>query len=270
MGILQIIGYFGALVVGISLGLIGGGGSILTVPILVYLFRVSPVLATSYSLFVVGISSGIGSLSYIKKKLVNFKIIFLFALPSLVSVYMTRAYVVPSLPDYWFTIRGLEITKNLAILILFAILMILAAFSMIQKKDGIKNHEKETKVYKAKDYFLIGAEGMIVGFFTGLVGAGGGFLIIPALVILGGISMKEAIGSSLVIISVKSLIGFTGDIANQPIDWNFLGVFSLFAIAGIFIGIKLSSRISNKKLKEIFGWFVLIMGTFILTKELFL
>ncbi len=263
MDTLTIIGYAAASLIGISLGLIGGGGSILTVPVLVYLLALEPVAATAYSLFVVGSSSLVGAVSYWKKGLVNLKTAVIFGIPSLIAVFLTRQFVVPALPDVFFTIGSFELTKSIAIMALFAILMIVASISMI------RGRKEETQTQEQKfNYPLILIEGAVVGVLTGLVGAGGGFLIIPALVMLSKLPMKMAVGTSLLIIAVKSLIGFTGDVSHMEIDWSFLLLFTGIAVVGIFIGGKLSSFISGAKLKPAFGWFVLIMGIYILLKEI--
>ncbi|WMN11577.1 sulfite exporter TauE/SafE family protein [Marivirga salinae] len=271
MTLIEIIGFFSAAIIGISLGLIGGGGSILTVPVLVYLLGINPVTATAYSLFIVGFSSLVGGLSYAKKGLVNYKTGIVFTIPAFISVYLTRLLLVPALPDTWFTIGGLEITKSIGIMVIFALLMISASYSMIKKKKALDKELKDVKAPKKFNYPLIIIEGIVVGALTGLVGAGGGFLIIPALVILAKLPMKEAVGTSLLIIAAKSLIGFVGDIqSGGDIDWTFLVIFTLIAGAGIFIGTYLSNMIDGQKLKKGFGWFVLIMGSAMIYKELFM
>jgi uncharacterized membrane protein YfcA len=264
MDLTSVLGYLAATLIGISLGLIGGGGSILTVPVLVYLLGIEPVLATAYSLFVVGISSAVGLITYIKKQLVSFRIAFLFGLPSIVSVYLTRLYLLPMIPDTILSIDTFNLSKDMAVMVLFALLMIVASYSMIKgRKEGTAAPTEQ----KTFNYGLILLEGLTVGMLTGLVGAGGGFLIIPALVILTGIPMKLAVGTSLFIIALKSLIGFTGDMVNFDIDWDLLLPFSAIAIVGIFIGAKLSDYISGQKLKPAFGYFVLVMGLYILISE---
>lgn len=263
MDVITLLGYLSAILIGLSLGLIGGGGSILTVPVLVYLLGIEPVLATAYSLFVVGLSSLVGSWSYVKKELVSFRLAAVFGLPSIIAVYSTRKFLIPAIPEELLNMGGFVLTKPAAIMILFAVLMIFASYSMIKGKKEI-----EGAVPKKLNYFLVFLEGIVVGTLTGLVGAGGGFLIIPALVILSGIPMKQAVGTSLLIIAVKSLIGFTGDWSNYTIDWPLLLSFSGIAIAGILVGSKLSDFISGKKLKPAFGYFVLIMGFYILIKEM--
>ncbi len=261
---MEIIGYIASIFIGIALGLIGGGGSILTVPVLVYLFAVDAVAATAYSLFVVGITSVIGSISYFKNGLVNIKTAIIFGIPSIISVFLTRAYAVPAIPKEVFTIGIFTVTKSILMLLLFAILMIAASYSMI-KKD--KKETTENEGFQKFNYPLILLEGAIVGVLTGLVGAGGGFLIIPALVLLSKLPMKEAVGTSLVIIAAKSLIGFLGEGPETIIDWSLLSKVAAFAIIGIFIGTMLSKKIDGNKLKPAFGWFVLIMGIYIILKE---
>lgn len=261
---MEIIGYISSILIGVSLGLIGSGGSILTVPVLVYLFSVDAVAATAYSLFIVGFTSAIGSVGYFKKGLVNIKTALVFGAPSIVAVFLTRAYIVPAIPKEVLTIGTFVITKSILMMLLFAILMVLASFSMI-KKDKKKTEEDAGP--QKFNYPVILLEGAIVGMVTGLVGAGGGFLIIPALVILSKLPMKEAVGTSLVIIAAKSLIGFFGESSETPIDWTLLALVSAFATSGIFIGIYLSKKIDGAKLKPIFGWFVLVMGIYIILKE---
>ncbi|WP_298899667.1 sulfite exporter TauE/SafE family protein [uncultured Psychroserpens sp.] len=265
MDISQVLGYFGALLIGLVLGLIGGGGSILTVPILVYLMFINPVTATAYSLFVVGVSSVFGTFQNIKKGLVDFRTAIVFAIPAFIAVYLTRKFLVPAIPSEIFTIGDFTMTKNVAIMVFFAIVMLLASISMIKERKVTTDVSSEDVKF---NYPLITIEGFVVGVLTGIVGAGGGFLIIPALVLLAKLPMKKAVGTSLLIIAVKSLIGFIGDIENLDIDWAFLLIFTAISVVGIFIGTYLSNFINGKKLKKGFGWFVLIMGVYIILKEL--
>ncbi len=264
MEIIDILGYIGALVIGIVLGLIGGGGSILTVPVFVYLMYINPVTATAYSLFVVGISAMVGAINNLRKGLVSIRTAIVFAIPAFIAVYITRKYIVPAIPDELFTIGNFMITKNIGIMIFFAIIMLLASISMI--KNNKKNNNAETEV--KYNYPLILIEGFVVGVLTGIVGAGGGFLIIPALVLLAKLPMKKAVATSLLIIAIKSLIGFIGDVENLEIEWNFLLIFTAISVIGIFIGMYLSNYIEGKKLEKGFGWFVLAMGVYIIFKEL--
>jgi len=262
---MEIAGYIGSLVIGISLGLIGGGGSILTLPVLVYLFRVQPVMATAYSLFIVGSTSLIGSFPKYKGGEINLRTAIIFGIPSIAAVYATRAFIVPAIPTELFTIGSFVITKSLLMMILFAVLMVFASVSMIRNKT---KPAEETDGGQRFNYPLILVEGIIVGTLTGLVGAGGGFLIIPALVLLSRLPMKQAIGTSLLIIAAKSLIGFTGDLGKAEMNWTLLLTVTGLAIAGIFIGNVMSKKISADYLKKGFGWFVLVMGIYIIVKEL--
>lgn len=251
---------------GTSLGLIGGGGSILTLPILVYLFGIPAELSTAYSLFIVGLTSLFGSFTHMKMGNIHWKTALVFGIPSIISVYLTRHFVVPAIPDILLT-TPFKMDKDMGILILFAVIMVLASYSMIKKGKPQTQLEVGAISY---NYPLILVEGAVVGFVTGLVGAGGGFLIIPALVILAKLPMKQAVGTSLVIIASKSLLGFLGDLGRgQVIDWTFLVGFSAIAVVGIFFGAFLSKKISGDKLKPAFGWFVLVMGIYIIVKTLF-
>ncbi len=267
-------GYIASILIGITLGLIGGGGSILTVPVLVYLLGVEPVMATAYSLFIVGISSLIGAYTKFKEGLVHLKTSLIFGIPSIAAVYVTRKFILPAIPDVLLSIDEFQVTKPLFLMLLFAILMVFASISMIRgDKEKSGNTDMDVKHLQLKfNYPLILIEGTVVGVLTGLVGAGGGFLIIPALVMLSKLPMKMAVGSSLLIIAAKSLIGFVGDIqtAASQMDWMLLIIVSALAIVGIFIGNRLSLNINGNKLKKGFGWFVLTMGIYILIKEGFL
>ena len=257
-----LFGCAATILAGATMGLIGGGGSILTVPILVYLLEIPPVLATGYSLFVVGLSALVGSVNYFKLGLVNLKAGTIFAIPAFVGVFLARRFLVPALPLEIFTVGSLVVGRDLIVMGVFATVMILASVSMIR---GGSEPEKEGELQF--NYPMIALEGLIVGGVTGFVGAGGGFLIIPALVMLAKLPMKQAVGTSLMIIAVKSLFGFLGDLGNQSIDWGFLALFCLLSIIGIYLGTYLSRFVSSAKLKPGFGWFVLIMGLFILAKE---
>lgn len=272
----EIFGYIASVLIGVSLGLIGGGGSILTVPVLVYLMGVSPVLSTAYSLFVVGTTSLVGAASCMKKKLIDYKTAVVFAVPSFIAVFLSRKFLVPAIPDPIFTFNNFIVTKDIGIMVFFAIIMLLASASMIRKKKKLKTEavaiqeEEEKEEAVIHNIPLIAAEGLIVGTLTGIVGAGGGFLIIPALVLLARLPMKIAVGTSLLIIAVKSLIGFIGDIGTQQIDWQFLLIFTSLSVGGIFFGTWLNQLIHSDKLKKGFGWFVLIMAIYIIIKELYL
>ena len=259
-----IFGAIASLLIGLSLGLIGGGGSILTVPVLVYLFSVDPLQATAYSLFIVGATSAIGAYPKYKQGQVNLKTALIFGAPSILTVYATRKWILPAIPTELGQWGNFILTKSVLLMLLFALLMVAASFSMIRTQKSLGSVEAKPQSF---NYPLILVEGAVVGLLTGLVGAGGGFLIIPALVILTGLPMKQAVGTSLLIIAAKSLIGFTGDLTEQKIDWVLLGFVTAMAVGGIIVGNQLSKKIDGNKLKKGFGWFVLVMGIYILVKE---
>lgn len=265
---MEVFGYVAALLIGLTLGLTGSGGSILTVPILVYLMHLNPVISMAYSLFVVGTTSLVGSFKFYQRGLVNFHTALIFGVPSLITVFLTRKFIVPAIPAHIATIGTLEISKGVLLMVLFAILMVFASMSMIRKKKYIVLPEEKQDHTPNVPALLV--QGVSVGLISGMVGAGGGFLIIPALVLFSKLDMRMAVGTSLLIISANSLFGFVGDIFNYNIDWIFLLAFSSLSISGIFIGSALSHRIHGDKLKTGFGWFVLVMGIYIILKEILL
>lgn len=264
----ELVGFIAALFIGLSLGLMGGGGSIVTVPVLVYLMHYSPVVATGYSLFVVGSTSTVGAVMYKRRNLVDVKTAISFGIPAAIAVYLTRQFLVPAIPAEVFSIGAFTVTKDIFLMLLFAVVMILAAFSMIKGRksgDDIEGDESQ----KAS-FVIILFQGLGIGLITGLVGVGGGFMIVPALVIFSKLKMKLAVGTSLLIIAANSLIGFLGDVFTRSIDWSFLLIFTSISIIGIFIGNALSKKIPGARLKAGFGWFVLAMGLYILIKEIWL
>ena len=266
MEVTHIVGYILAIFVGITLGLIGSGGSILSVPILVYVMHVEPILATAYSLFIVGITALVGGIQKAKQKLVDFKKVILFGVPTVISVFITRKIIVPQIPESITIFNGFYISKAVLIMVVFAVVMIFASIRMIKPlKVKIINNDVPL------NYFRIIVQGVFIGFVAGFVGAGGGFLIIPALVFMAKTPMKMAVGTSLFIIATQSIIGFLGDIsANQIIDWKLITMFTTLSIIGIFIGNAISKKVNSEKLKSGFGWFVLLMGIYIIIKETFL
>lgn len=258
---MELLGYVASIFVGIVLGLLGGGGSILSIPILVYLFHIEPVRASAYSLFIVGMTSLVGAIPKYREHLVNLRTGILFGIPSIAAIFSTRKWIVPMIPDELTTIGDFVLTRRLLLLGLFAVLMILAALPMIRGKKEIDSQNKRFKT------FLVIVEGSLIGLLTGLVGAGGGFLIIPALVFLTGLPFKTAVGTSLFIIAINSLLGFAGDLLNYSMNWQFLLSITALAILGIFIGNRFSRKFESHVLKAGFGWLILLMGTYILFRE---
>ena len=265
MDLLEIAGYASALLIGLALGLSGAGGSILTVPIMVYMLGINPVLSTAYSLFVVGATASVGAIRNIINGFARVKIAVAFGLPSMVSIFITRKFIVPAIPENLISFGDITLTKHIGVLLLFAILMIFSGLRMV--KSGQKGRGVILKEGLVNFKVLI-AQGIFVGFLTGLVGAGGGFLIVPALVILAKLPMKNAVGTSLLIIATNSLIGFTGDVLHRTIDWTFLLIFSSIAIVGIFLGMRWANKVNGAQLKRGFGYFVLIIAAIIIYKEL--
>ena len=263
---IQILGYFGAFLVGLILGLIGSGGSILSLPVLVYIFGINPVLATAYSLFIVGITSLVGSIKNLRNNMIDYHTTLFFSISAIISVYITRKYLILLIPEIILTSDLIILTKEKFIMLLFSILMVVAGFFMIKKSPKTIVKMKSIKII-APNKLIILAEGSLIGFITGLVGAGGGFIIIPVLVILTKLRMKHAIATSLAIISLKSLIGFIGDIQVQIIDWNFLLLFSAISVSGIYVGQYYNHRVPDDQLKKGFGFFVIILSVIIFVKE---
>jgi len=261
---MESLGFIASFLMGIILGLMGGGGSILTVPIMVYLFGYSPTVATGNSLFVVGLTALIGSAMYIRKGDVDFKTGLSFAVPSVIGVNVSRGFIIPKIPEIIVSFNSFALTKEILIMATFAVLMIAASYSMIKKKSERKPMEAHPLMRLA----LIAFEGLVVGLIAGFVGAGGGFLIIPALVLLAGLSMRVAIGTSLMIIALQSLLGFAGDISRgASVDWPKLGIIATIAVFGIIVGSAVAHKIKEQQLKTAFGWFVLIMGFTILIEQ---
>lgn len=257
-----IVGYIAAVIMGAVLGLLGGGGSILTVPIFTYLLGVNASDSTTWSLFVVGVAAAIGVLRYMPRGHVDYRTALTFGIPSVTAVFLTQSEIRPRMPDVLFQVGGLEITRNVFLMLLFAVMMLAASYSMIRGRAGMQSGDHPNRI-------KLGIVGALVGFFAGLVGAGGGFIIVPALVLIAGLGMKKAVGTSLLIISAQSLIGFTGALsAGVPTDWGLLLPFTGFSVIGIIIGVALARYIPGAKLKPAFGWFTLGMGVYVVSRTL--
>lgn len=257
-----ILGYFAAILIGLSIGLIGAGGSILAVPIFVYLFGIEAGLATSYSLFVVGTTALIGGYQHYRIGNLRLKTAVAFAIPSVLTLLLVRKYVLPIIPQNITLAPDIAISKDAMLMIVFALLMIFASVSMIRPKAAGSSSTQPSMLR----LIIIG---LLVGIVTGFLGAGGGFLIIPALLLFGGLPIKQAVGTSLFIIFINAYIGFAGDVlAGITIDYALLAAVTAVAVVGIFIGVFLSRKITAAQLKPLFGWFVLLMGIYIIAKEL--
>ena len=255
--------YLSALVVGFVMGLLGGGGSILTIPIFVYMFGISPVLATAYSLFVVGATATVGTIRNFQQNIIHLSTGLLFGIPSFIGTYITRRYILPSLPKTLMTIGDFDLTLDLFIMMLFATMMLMASVSMISNKT---KEDESQEIDSSKSVTTI-VLGFVIGLLTGFIGAGGGFIIVPALIFLTRLPVKIAIGTSLFIIMMKSFIGFLGDLQTVSMDWRFLIIFSILSAIGIIVGIQVAKRTKAKNLKTIFGWFILVVGIYVVFKE---
>jgi uncharacterized membrane protein YfcA len=247
----------------------GGGGSILTVPVLVYLFHVDPLTATTYSLFIVGITSMTGGARAYAKKQVDFKAVTEFGIPSIFAIFITRHYILPAIPEHLFSIGKIDFTRNVLLMVVFALLMLIASIFMILNADEGKEYTNQINERNNKG-FTLALWGFMIGIITGLLGAGGGFLIIPALVLFMKLPMKRAIGTSLIIIAINSIFGFLFSLKQTYLDWKILLLFTGLAILGIYFGGLFAEKLPGKRLKKWFGYFVLIMGIYIIIKELVL
>tara|TARA_B110000003_G_scaffold73550_1_gene74965 strand:- start:6439 stop:7233 length:795 start_codon:yes stop_codon:yes gene_type:complete len=259
----ELLGYFGALIIGLVVGLFGGGGSILAVPIFVYLFHLNPILATSYSLFVVGFSAAAGTIINIKKKLIDYRIAIIFSFPALFSVFVVRRYLISSLPEVILDTGSIYITTKMALMLLFSIVILLSSFSMLKKNKAVIAQKLNNT-----NYSLLLITGSVVGVLTGLIGAGGGFIIVPALVFFAGLKIKQAVATSLVIITCNALFGFLSDITQVNIDWFFLTSITLISVLGIVLGSYLSNFINDMSLKKNFARFILLIALMIICNEL--
>jgi hypothetical protein len=258
-----VLGYLGLFFVGLILGLIGGGGSLMAIPILLYLFSFDIVTATAYSLFIVGVTSLIGTIQRYREALVDLRVGLIFGLPSIIAKFMARKYILASIPEVIFRTESFAFSKRLFILSLFTVLVILAASAMILNRSRTEGNR-----YAGRGSSLwLASLGAAIGLVTGISGLGGGFIIVPTLLFFADIPIKKAIGTSLFLISVSCLIGFTGDLSHLHVSWPFLSGITGIAVLGIFTGNLLSSRLSSLQLKKTFGWFVMIMGIAILIKE---
>ena len=243
----------GAIAIGISLGLLGSGGSILTVPVLVYLLGQDEKVAIAGSLFIVGSIALAGSLQFVRAGFISWRTVAIFGLPGMAGTWLGAAIA--------------AYISGLTQLALFAVVMLLASYLML-RPIRLTDAEPEPRAL-----WKIAGDGLVVGIITGLVGVGGGFLIVPALVLLGGLSMHHAVATNLVIIALKSYSGFYKylDVLEQQglsLDWPVLGLVTVLGIAGSFVGSRLAKRVHQDRLKRWFGYFLIVMGIYILARSL--
>jgi uncharacterized membrane protein YfcA len=257
--------YIASLGIGLSLGLIGAGGSILTIPVFVYILKKDPVSSSVYSMFVVGISSMAGSVQSIFNKLVDFKAVLTFGIPSVIGVFIARKTIFPVIPDELFSIGSFVLSKDMLLMLCLSSLMFLAARRML--KPALKNKRVDHEDKQVPISFVL--RGLFVGIITGLLGIGGGFLIVPALYLLLNLPVKKAIGTALLIITINSLFGFLNSYGSTEIEWHLLMKFSMGAVLGIIIGTRLAQRIPGDYLKKTFGWVILSMSFYIIYRQFF-
>lgn len=248
----SVLAWPGAVAIGVSLGLLGSGGSIITVPVLVYLIGQDEKLAIAGSLFIVGSIALVGSLQYIRLRMVDWRNVAIFGLPGMAGTWF-GAYLATWVP-------------GIVQLTLFAVVMLLASYLMLRPVD------LTAKQATRRDGWKIAMDGLVVGVVTGLVGVGGGFLIVPALVLLGGLAIHTAVATSLVIIALKSFSGFIKyldvlEAQQLSLDWPILLVVSALGIGGSIAGAHVASRLPQQQLKRGFGFFLVVMGIYILAQS---
>ena len=286
MEFIEIIGYALGFFIGLIMGLIGGGGSLL-LPTMVYLFDKESTLATAYTLVLVGVTALIGVIPRIKQKLVDFPTAITLGIPILLGTLLVRGWITHLIPDFelgtdgeatqipyvMFSVFELEVTKQKLTLLVFAVVLVISFTSMIGLIGRNMKARPDFRQENPRAYYttLICA-GFFIGVLSAFIGGGGGVMIVPLLVIVMGLPMKTVIGTTLAIMAGKSTLGFTGDIVaiGLKIEWDFLGAFAFLMIAGILLGTYCSRFISNAKLKTGFAWFILAMAIFIFFKELIL
>lgn len=260
---MEILGYIAAIGIGLSLGLVGAGGSIFTVPVLVYLFGIDATLATAYSLVIISATTSVGAFKNYQKQLVSFPVAFSFGLSSMLTVFLIRRFILPVIPSELFSFQALVLHKSAATMLVFALLMLVAAYFMIRSQSTTQKLHHTPSVLKLLVY------GIGAGLITGFLGAGGGFVLIPALVLVVQLPMKKAVGTSLLIIALNSLVGIAGDWGHVQLDWVFAASLIALALLGLFMGVLFSAKLPDTLLKKYFGWFVFCMGLVVMLSELY-
>ncbi|MCL7458203.1 sulfite exporter TauE/SafE family protein [Micromonospora echinofusca] len=239
-----------AVLIGISLGLLGGGGSILAVPLLVYVADLPAKEAIATSLLVVGATSAVGVIPHARGNRVRWRTGLIFGLAGMAGAYAGG--------------RLAEFIPAAYLLTGFAIMMLATAIAMIRGRRSAEGRPVPHEL----PVFRVIIDGIVVGLVTGLVGAGGGFLVVPALALLGGLPMPVAVGTSLVVIAMKSFAGLAGYLSSVSINWGLAAAVTAAAIVGSFLGARLAGKIPADVLRKSFGWFVVVMGVFVLTQQL--
>jgi uncharacterized protein len=251
--------------IGMSLGLIGAGGSILTIPALVYILKIDPLTSSVYSMFIVGTSSLVGGIKSFSKNLVDFRIVTLFGFPSLVGVLIARNIIYPSIPAQLHPINNFTVSKSGLFMFCISVIMFYVGLKMLIKSEKDQIHEK----FKDSKSLLLPLQGLFIGTLTALLGIGGGFLIVPALFFWTNLPMKKTVGTTLVIIAINALVSFLNSYSKTILNWHFLLLFSAGSMIGMFLGIKTREVITGIHLTKMFGWLVLGISLFIVYKEFF-
>lgn len=280
----EILGYLIGFLVGVIMGFIGGGGSVL-LPTLIYLLDKESTLATAYTLVLVGVTALFGMFPRIRTNQVDFRTAITLGIPILIGTLLVRGYLTHLIPDHEFDAAGHEtniplvlfqlgafsVTKRMLVLLVFASVLLVSFMSMIGLIGrNIKPRPDYRKESPASYYGMLIGSGIFIGVLSAFIGAGGGVMIVPLLVVVMGLEIKTVVGTSLAIMAGKSIIGFSGDVFNigEKIEWGFLGTFAFIMVVGVILGSSLVRFVSGQKLKKGFAWFILAMAIFIFTKEL--
>lgn len=263
----SLVGYAAALLIGALLGVVGGGGAILTLPVLVYAYAIGPGVATMYSLFVVGTTSAIGAARYARDGLIDYGAALRFALPAFVAIHLVRNVLVPRIPDTIALPGEMSILKDTIVVGVLVVAMVMSAYGMLRRKPALAQSSEgppETRRRAARSM----ARGFGVGLLTGFVGAGGGFLLVPALALVEKLPMKRAVATSLFVIAANSLFGFLIDIiSGKTVAWPMLLTFTGLASLGILVGIRFARRLSENRVRTFFGWFLVLVAGLVTLME---
>ena len=258
---MEIAGYIAAVLIGVSLGLLGSGGSILSLPALIFFFGLEPILATTYSLFIVGVPAIVGSVKQMFAGNIVWKKLFLFGIRSSLGVVVARSFVLPRIPEN-ILLASLSIKRGDLLLFLFSLLMLAAAILLLRNNKGARTQRTSARIL-----LLLG---FLIGFTAGFLGAGGGFLIVPALLFFGGLTFKEATAMSLTLVGVQCLVGFIADLSQMQIpDLQLLITFTILTLAGMLIGLRFQSRADVFFLKKILALIILLIGLVLLLNLFF-
>lgn len=260
---MEILGYIAIMGIGLVLGRVGAGGSMLAIPVLVYLFSMDMETASAYSLFLVGVTSLLGAALKQKEQLVSIKAALLFGMPSVAGAFISRKWVVVFVPDVILKSEGFLLTKDDLLLTLFSLLMLTSSVTILLEKKPASEDLRKLKLFRLM------LAGLTTGLVAGLAGLGGGFLILPALIIFAALPFSKAAGTSLLIIASNSLLGFCGDLLNRSVNWHFLFSLTALAIFGLLVGYWLLRKVRMPfSAQRGIAWFMMLMGVSILALEL--